>query len=119
VAAMEAPLERAGGVGTFNSDFFPHFFRVFSNFFHFFPHFFAVFPIFSPFLPFFLSFSPSFFPVHIQENLEDALVQEALQTGVDLRQYSRQVELELQEVERASIQDCILKNCPQKCIKIT
>lgn len=45
--------------------------------------------------------------VHIQENLEDALVQEALQTGVDLRQYSRQVELELQEVERASIQDYI------------
>ncbi|XP_009078295.1 PREDICTED: vacuolar protein sorting-associated protein 52 homolog, partial [Acanthisitta chloris] len=44
---------------------------------------------------------------HIQENLEDALVQEALQTGVDLRQYSRQVELELQEVERASIQDYI------------
>lgn len=45
--------------------------------------------------------------VHIQENLEDALVQEALQTGVDLHQYSRQVELELQEVERASIQDYI------------
>ncbi|XP_077645045.1 vacuolar protein sorting-associated protein 52 homolog [Lonchura striata] len=45
--------------------------------------------------------------VHIQQNLEDALVQEALQTGVDLRQYSRQVELELQEVERASIQDYI------------
>ncbi|XP_014118298.1 PREDICTED: vacuolar protein sorting-associated protein 52 homolog, partial [Pseudopodoces humilis] len=45
--------------------------------------------------------------VHIQENLEDALVQEALQTGVDLRQYSRQVELELQEVEKASIQDYI------------
>ncbi|XP_051632223.1 vacuolar protein sorting-associated protein 52 homolog isoform X2 [Manacus candei] len=45
--------------------------------------------------------------VHIQENLEDALVQEALRTGVDLLQYSRHVELELQEVERASIQDYI------------
>lgn len=45
--------------------------------------------------------------VHIQANLEDALVQEALKTGVDLRQYSRQVELELQEVERASIRDYI------------
>ncbi|KAM8985757.1 vacuolar protein sorting-associated protein 52 homolog [Ara ararauna] len=43
--------------------------------------------------------------VHIQANLEDALVQEALKTGVDLRQYSKQVELELQEVERASIRD--------------
>lgn len=46
--------------------------------------------------------------VHIQANLEDALVQEALKTGVDLRQYSAQVEAELQEVERASIRDCIL-----------
>uniref|UniRef100_A0A8V5GYS9 Vacuolar protein sorting-associated protein 52 homolog n=1 Tax=Melopsittacus undulatus TaxID=13146 RepID=A0A8V5GYS9_MELUD len=45
---------------------------------------------------------------HIQANLEDALVQEALKSGVDLRQYSKQVELELQEVERASIRDCIL-----------
>ncbi|NXS71309.1 VPS52 protein, partial [Pandion haliaetus] len=45
--------------------------------------------------------------VHIQANLEDALVQEALKTGVDLRQYSKQVELELQEVERASIHDYI------------
>uniref|UniRef100_A0A8B9N6T2 Vacuolar protein sorting-associated protein 52 homolog n=1 Tax=Accipiter nisus TaxID=211598 RepID=A0A8B9N6T2_9AVES len=45
--------------------------------------------------------------VHIQANLEDALVQEALKTGVDLQQYSKQVELELQEVERASINDYI------------
>lgn len=45
--------------------------------------------------------------VHIQANLEDALVQEALKTGVDLRQYSAQVEAELQEVERASIRDYI------------
>ncbi|XP_068025881.1 vacuolar protein sorting-associated protein 52 homolog isoform X1 [Melanerpes formicivorus] len=45
--------------------------------------------------------------VHIQANLEDALVQEALKTGVDLREYSKQVELELQEVERASIRDYI------------
>ncbi|NXO01297.1 VPS52 protein, partial [Rhinopomastus cyanomelas] len=45
--------------------------------------------------------------VHIQANLEDALVQEALKTGVDLRQYSKQVELELREVELASIRDYI------------
>ncbi|CAJ0946066.1 unnamed protein product [Ranitomeya imitator] len=46
--------------------------------------------------------------IHIQENLEDALVQEALKTGVDLRQYSKQVELELQQIEHVSIKDCIL-----------
>nr|XP_060616542.1 vacuolar protein sorting-associated protein 52 homolog [Anolis sagrei ordinatus] len=44
---------------------------------------------------------------HIQANLEDALVQEALKTGVDLRQYSKQVELELQQIENASIKDYI------------
>eukprot|EP00058_Branchiostoma_floridae_P023157 XP_002608647.1 hypothetical protein BRAFLDRAFT_97676 [Branchiostoma floridae] len=44
---------------------------------------------------------------HIQENLEDELVKEALKTGVDLRHYSRQVEKELQQVENASIQDYI------------
>ncbi|KAJ6652467.1 hypothetical protein lerEdw1_011503 [Lerista edwardsae] len=44
---------------------------------------------------------------HIQANLEDALVQEALRTGVDLRQYSKQVELELQQIESASIKDYI------------
>uniref|UniRef100_A0A8C6YZU4 Uncharacterized protein n=1 Tax=Nothoprocta perdicaria TaxID=30464 RepID=A0A8C6YZU4_NOTPE len=50
--------------------------------------------------------------VHIQANLEDELVQEALKSGVDLREYSKQVELELQEVERASIRDCILQGGP-------
>ncbi|KAL7975974.1 hypothetical protein Chor_011742 [Crotalus horridus] len=43
--------------------------------------------------------------IHIQANLEDALVQEALKTGVDLRQYSKQVEQELQQIENASIKD--------------
>ncbi|KAH1182856.1 hypothetical protein KIL84_004348 [Mauremys mutica] len=45
--------------------------------------------------------------IHIQANLEDSLVQEALKTGVDLRQYSKQVELELQHIEHASIRDYI------------
>ncbi|XP_015774460.1 PREDICTED: vacuolar protein sorting-associated protein 52 homolog isoform X1 [Acropora digitifera] len=45
--------------------------------------------------------------VHIQENLEDELVKEALEKGVDLRQYSRQIEGELHEVENASILDYI------------
>ncbi|EDO47167.1 predicted protein, partial [Nematostella vectensis] len=45
--------------------------------------------------------------VHIQENLEDELVREALKAGVDLRQYSKQIEGELHEVENASINDYI------------
>ncbi|PVD21732.1 hypothetical protein C0Q70_17532 [Pomacea canaliculata] len=44
---------------------------------------------------------------HIQQNLEDEIVKEALNKGVDLRQYSKQVERELLEVENASIQDYI------------
>ncbi|XP_029023596.1 vacuolar protein sorting-associated protein 52 homolog [Betta splendens] len=44
---------------------------------------------------------------HIQANLEDDLVKEALKTGVDLRQYSKQVEAELQRIEQASIKDYI------------
>ncbi len=44
---------------------------------------------------------------HIQENLEDSVVKEALRSGVDLREYSAQVEGELQEVENGSIQDYI------------
>jgi len=44
---------------------------------------------------------------HIQANLEDSVVQEALKSGVDLREYSRQVESELQAVENASIADYI------------
>ncbi|XP_061520368.1 vacuolar protein sorting-associated protein 52 homolog [Phycodurus eques] len=45
--------------------------------------------------------------LHIQANLEDELVKEALQTGVDLRQYSKQVEAELERIEHASIKDYI------------
>uniref|UniRef100_A0A8C1UEJ0 Vacuolar protein sorting-associated protein 52 homolog n=1 Tax=Cyprinus carpio TaxID=7962 RepID=A0A8C1UEJ0_CYPCA len=45
--------------------------------------------------------------IHIQANLEDDLVKEALRTGVDLRQYSIQVETELQRIEQASIKDYI------------
>ncbi|KAH6928650.1 hypothetical protein HPB50_018171 [Hyalomma asiaticum] len=45
--------------------------------------------------------------VHIQENLEDEFIQQALQSGMDLRQYSLQVEKDLKEVENASIQDYI------------
>ncbi|XP_028647423.2 vacuolar protein sorting-associated protein 52 homolog [Erpetoichthys calabaricus] len=45
--------------------------------------------------------------IHIQANLEDELVKEALKTGVDLRQYSKQVESELQRIEQASIKDYI------------
>uniref|UniRef100_A0A8C3P344 Vacuolar protein sorting-associated protein 52 homolog n=1 Tax=Cyanoderma ruficeps TaxID=181631 RepID=A0A8C3P344_9PASS len=104
----------------FFSSFSPNFSLFSPNFFPFFP-FFPVFPVFSRFsrfFPHFIPIFPGFPPVHIQENLEDALVQEALQTGVDLRQYSRQVELELQEVERASIQDCIPK-CPQSVPKVS
>ena len=47
-------------------------------------------------------------PGHIQANLEDELVQEALRKGLDLRQYSRQIESELRKVELRSIEDCIL-----------
>ncbi|XP_067111863.1 vacuolar protein sorting-associated protein 52 homolog [Osmerus mordax] len=45
--------------------------------------------------------------IHIQANLEDDLVKEALKTGVDLRQYSKQVQAELQRIEQASIKDYI------------
>ncbi|KAK1788603.1 hypothetical protein P4O66_002685 [Electrophorus voltai] len=45
--------------------------------------------------------------IHIQANLEDELVKEALKTGVDLRQYSKQVETELQHIEQTSIKDYI------------
>ncbi|CAB1320967.1 unnamed protein product [Coregonus sp. 'balchen'] len=45
--------------------------------------------------------------IHIQANLEDDLVKEALKTGVDLRQYSKHVEDELQRIEQASIKDYI------------
>ncbi|CAD5112736.1 DgyrCDS1955 [Dimorphilus gyrociliatus] len=45
--------------------------------------------------------------VYIQENLEDPIVKEALEKGLDLRHYSKQVETELLEVENNSIQDYI------------
>ncbi|KAL3872237.1 hypothetical protein ACJMK2_040173 [Sinanodonta woodiana] len=45
--------------------------------------------------------------IHIQQNLEDDIVKEALRKGVDLRQYSKEIQKELQEVENASIQDYI------------
>lgn len=45
--------------------------------------------------------------VHIQQNLEDDIVKEALNKGVDLRQYSKEIEKELLEVENASVQDYI------------
>jgi hypothetical protein len=47
---------------------------------------------------------------HIQENLEDELVQEALRKGVDLRQYSREIETELRKVEVHSIEDYIAQS---------
>ncbi|KAJ9578638.1 hypothetical protein L9F63_005128 [Diploptera punctata] len=43
----------------------------------------------------------------LQSNLDDAVVQEVLKTGTDLRQYSRQIEKELKEVENKSIKDYI------------
>lgn len=48
--------------------------------------------------------------IQLQKNLEDDVVQEILKTGTDLRQYSKQVEKELREVENKSIQDYI-KEC--------
>lgn len=39
--------------------------------------------------------------------LEDATVQEVLQTGTDLRKYSREIEKELKEIENRSIKDYI------------
>ncbi|CAB3981273.1 Hypothetical predicted protein [Paramuricea clavata] len=44
---------------------------------------------------------------HIQANLEDELVKEALEKGVDLRQYSKQIEADLHNVENSSIGDYI------------
>ena len=44
---------------------------------------------------------------NIQANLEDADVKKALKSGVDLREYSKQVEDELREVENESIRDYI------------
>jgi len=43
----------------------------------------------------------------LPQDLGDDVVQEVLKTGTDLRQYSRQIEKELKEVENKSIQDYI------------
>ncbi|XP_014206757.1 vacuolar protein sorting-associated protein 52 homolog [Copidosoma floridanum] len=43
--------------------------------------------------------------VQLPEDLEDDLIREVLNSGTDLRQYSAQIEKELQEVENKSIQD--------------
>ncbi|XP_058792719.1 vacuolar protein sorting-associated protein 52 homolog isoform X2 [Phymastichus coffea] len=43
----------------------------------------------------------------LPEDLGDDLVQEVLKTGIDLRQYSSEIEKELEEVENKSIQDYI------------
>lgn len=43
----------------------------------------------------------------LPQNFGDDVVQEVLKTGTDLRQYSRQIEKELKEVENKSIQDYI------------
>ncbi|XP_076242693.1 vacuolar protein sorting 52 [Calliopsis andreniformis] len=45
--------------------------------------------------------------VALPQDLGDDVVQEVLKTGTDLRQYSRQIEKELKEVENKSIQDYI------------
>ena len=43
---------------------------------------------------------------NIQENLEDQFVQEALNKGLDLRKYSKEVECDLASLEKTSIKDC-------------
>lgn len=42
----------------------------------------------------------------MQENLEDQFVQEALNKGLDLRKYSKEVERDLHMLEKKSIKDC-------------
>jgi len=37
---------------------------------------------------------------------EDERVQEALEKGIDMRQYTRQIERDLRDLERQSIDDC-------------
>lgn len=45
--------------------------------------------------------------VQLPQDLGDDVVQKVLKTGIDLRQYSEQIEKELKEVENKSIQDYI------------
>nr|XP_002124423.1 vacuolar protein sorting-associated protein 52 homolog [Ciona intestinalis] len=47
---------------------------------------------------------------HIQENLEDDLVKKALESGVDLREYAKQIEQDLQAVENTSIADYVTES---------
>ncbi|KAF6039988.1 VPS52 [Bugula neritina] len=42
---------------------------------------------------------------NIQENMEDELVQQALMKGIDLREYSKEIEDQLNDIEQASISD--------------
>ena len=44
---------------------------------------------------------------NLQDHLQDDIVKEALASGQDLREYSKQVEVELASCEQASIQDYI------------
>lgn len=45
------------------------------------------------------------FETNIQENLEDEFVQEALNKGLDLKKYSKEVESDLKALEKSSIRD--------------
>uniref|UniRef100_H2Z2W4 Vacuolar protein sorting-associated protein 52 homolog n=1 Tax=Ciona savignyi TaxID=51511 RepID=H2Z2W4_CIOSA len=47
---------------------------------------------------------------HIQENLEDVLVKKALESGVDLREYAKQIEHDLHKVENHSISDYVTES---------
>ena len=47
------------------------------------------------------------YATQLPHDLEDDVVKEVSRTGTDLRQYSRQIEKELNEVENKSIQDYI------------
>jgi len=53
----------------------------------------------------------------LQENLEDQFVQDALNKGLDLRKYSKEVEKELHTLEKKSIKDCKLKEIFKSFIK--
>lgn len=44
----------------------------------------------------------------LQNQLEDDVVQEALRSGIDFRQYSKQIENELKKVESDAVKDCKL-----------
>lgn len=58
----------------------------------------------------FRSIITNFSKGNIQQNLEDQFVQEALNKGLDLRKYSKEVDQNLRVLEKNSIQDCNLQN---------